>query len=252
MRDKTWKVDLRRQLGQAPPTRRMDETVGLCRQLVRSQAAREEARLGFWGFLSDILRLEATSLLLSQAGVLLLVCLAACSSAGDACQIPTYMPLFMLAAMPVLFRGQYYRTSELEAATRASGPQIALARLILSGAATLICVTVLLGLEISLQGSWKALGQMVLYCLVPYLTSMTAALFLIRKKRTDGFPVCIVITAGSVAFWIGSAKLLPRLYEASAVGVWVVAFLAFSCLYAREIVYIIRANKEGRMYGIVD
>ena len=43
------------------------------------------------------------------------------------------MPLFVLAVLPVMLRCQYYGMSEIEAATRASGAQIILAKLILAG-----------------------------------------------------------------------------------------------------------------------
>lgn len=56
--------------------------------------------------------------------------------------------------------------SEIEAVTRASGAQITLAKLVLAGAANLVCITILLCMEVYLQNSYKEIGQMVLYCLV--------------------------------------------------------------------------------------
>lgn len=252
MRDSLREDDLYRLLGRPAAPARMDETVRLCVQLMREKTAHEEPRLGFWGFLSGVFRFTGIPMLTAQAGVLALACLAACSSSGDPRQLPAYMPLFILAVLPVFFQGQYHRVSELEAATRSSGAQLALAKLVLAGAGTLVCVSVLLGVEISLQRSWQALGRMLLYCLVPYLVCMSAVLFLIRKRRRDSIPVCAAAAAGSFAFWAISAKHLPRLYEASAAGIWSVALLVFSCFFARELAYIIRADREGRMYGIVD
>ena len=103
--------------------------------------------------------------------------------------IPAFMPLFILAVMPVLFKSQFYGMSEIEAATRASGAQIMLAKLVLAGAANLVCITVILCLEVSLQNHCNELGQMILYCLVPYLVYMAGMLRVIRlQKRNSNHP----------------------------------------------------------------
>ena len=62
--------------------------------------------------------------------------------------------------------------SEIEAVTRASGAQITLAKLVLAGAANLVCITILLCMEVYLQNSYKEIGQMVLYCLCLLYTSL--------------------------------------------------------------------------------
>ena len=62
----------------------------------------------------------------------------------------------------------------------------------------------------------------------------------------------MAISLSSVLFWRGTAIFLPWLYEASALGLWIVAVFVYSCLLAKEITYIIHANKEVKMYGIVD
>lgn len=229
----------------------MDETAELCTAVMRKQpSASDEPRQGFLGFLSDVFHFEGIPILLSQLAVLLAACLAALSSPMGAYELPMYMPLFILAVMPAFFRGQRCRVSEVEAATRTSGAQLALARLILAGGGALVCLTFLLGLEVWLQHSCENLGRMVIYCLVPYLTCMTAMLALIRRRKKDGAPLCLAFALGSVAFWRYSSYLFPWLYEASALGIWVVAVLAYSWLFAKEIVYIIHANKRVNMYGI--
>lgn len=243
---------LRRQDIPEPDAGQLERTVKLCAALMRRQTAVcAEPRLSFWGFLSDVFHFEGIPLLLPQVGVLFASCLIAASSPLSVYELPMYMPLFILAVMPTFFRGQRCRMSELEAATRTSGAQLALARLILAGGATLTCVTFLLGLEVWMQRSCENLGRMVLYCLVPYLTCMTAMLALIRKRRKYGAPLCAGITLGSVVFWRYSSFFFPWLYEASALGIWIAAVMAYSWLFAKEIVYIIHANKEVNMYGIV-
>lgn len=231
----------------------VDETVRRFVGLMREQpAAGEEARQGFWGFLSDVFHFEGIPILLSQLAVLFAACLGVLSSPLGMYDMPHYMPLFILAVMPAFFRGQFYRVSEVEAATRTSGALLTLARLVLAGGGALVCLTFLLALEVWLQRSFENLGMMIIYCLVPYLTCMTAMLALIRRRRRDGAPLCLAIALGSVLFWRYASFLFPWLYETSALGLWAAAVLVYSWLLAKEIVYIIHANKEVDMYGIVD
>ena len=98
----------------------------------------------------------------------------------------------ILAVMPAIFKSQYYGMSEIEAVTRASGAQITLAKLVLAGAANLVCITILLCMEVYLQNSYKEIGQMVLYCLVPYLVCMVALLRLIRLQKKQSLQICAI------------------------------------------------------------
>ena len=67
--------------------------------------------------------------------------------------IPLFIPLFVLAFVPVIFKGQDYGMSEMEAVTRASGAQIMLAKLVLARSANLVCITILLFMELYQQKS---------------------------------------------------------------------------------------------------
>lgn len=141
--------------------------------------------------------------------------------------------------------------SEIEAVTRASGSQIILAKLILAGAVNLVCMTVLLCLEVSLRNSSGEMGQMILYCLVPYLVCMSAMLWLARLGKKESIPVYGAATLGSCAGWGLSARILPWLYETSAMGIWVIAFLVFTVFFVKEVYFIIETRKEGKIYGII-
>ncbi len=209
-----------------------------------------QPRLGFWQFLSGVFRFEWLSIAGFQAAALLLAGLFLYDAPRELKYVPVYIPLFVLAVVPVLFQGQYFGTSELEAVTRSSGAQIVLAKLILSGAANLVCMTVLLWLEVRLIGR-PDLGRMILYCLVPYLVCMTVLLQLIRSGKKNGMTLAAVISLGSCLFWGASSRVAPGLYELSAVGVWAAAFAVFSAFFVREICFIVKANKGGRMYGTV-
>lgn len=61
----------------------------------------------------------------------------------------------------------------------------------------------------------------------------------------------LIVDVGSCICWGMSARILPWLYETSAVGVWIVTFLIFAMFFINEIHYIAEMRKEGKMYGIV-
>ncbi|MCH5345271.1 MAG: hypothetical protein J1E64_14665 [Acetatifactor sp.] len=252
MKDRELEGILQQSLQREVRPKRLEECIKLCTDIMREQGhATEEPRTGFFAYLSDVFRFEGMSILGLQAVTLFVVCLMITTIADIAKYLPIYMPLFVLAVIPAFFKSQFYRMSEIEAVTRASGAQIILAKLVLSGAANLVCITALLGLEVYLQGSCDALGQMVLYCLVPYLVCMAVMLRLLRLRRSENMPIYATSVFSSCICWGMSAKLLPWLYETSAIGLWIVAFLIFAVFFVKEVYYIVAMRKEGKMYGII-
>jgi len=248
MKEKKLKVYLREALKETSPPRRMEETISLCRARVRDYpAAEREERTDFFGYLSDIFRHEGMRVFGLQALALLIACLGIFGISENAV-IPFFAPIFSLAAIPVLFRAQMHGMSEMEAATRASGAQVVLAKLVLAGASDLVCLTVFLCLEVRLRNAWEEIGQMILYVLVPYLSCMVFMLRRIRLRRRESLWQCVM----AWAFWGLSAKLFPWLYELSAMGVWVTAFLVFGGFFIKEIRFIWEMRKEGKMYGTID
>ncbi len=233
---------------------RLEETIKVCIGVMREQKLAlksREPRTGFVRYLSDIFRFEGIPLFGLQAATLFIICLTISTAAGIPKYIPVVMPLFVLAVMPVMFKCQYYGMSEMEAVTRASGSQIVLAKLILAGAANLVCMTVLISFEVYLQNSCSELGQIILYCLVPYLVCMVSMLRLIRLRRKENMQIGTVMVLGSCVCWGILARTLPWLYEASAFGLWILAFLFFAAFFIKEIYFIITTGKEGKMYGII-
>lgn len=252
MKDKNLKGYLQQSIGEEVQPKRLEETIKLCTEIVREQeVTRAEPRTGFFHYLSDVFRFEGIPIFGLQAVTLFIVCLTIASIADVPKNIPIFMPLFVLAIIPAIFKSQYYGMSEIEAVTRASGAQITLAKLVLAGAANLVCITILLCIEVYLQNSYKEIGQMVLYCLVPYLVCMVALLRLIRLQKKQSLQICAIVMLGSCICWGMSARILPWLYETSAVGVWIVTFLIFAMFFINEIHYIAEMRKEGKMYGIV-
>lgn len=235
---------------------RLDETIRLCIGVMREQSAVEklqkEMRTGFAQYLLDVFRFDGMPVLGMHAAVLFIACMTISTIVNVPGCIPVFMPLFVLAAMPAMFRCQYYGMSEIEAVTRASGAQIILAKLILAGAVNLVCMTILISFEIYLQNSCKEIGQMILYCLVPYLVCMACVLRLIRLCRRESMQIGTILVLSSCVLWGVLARTVPWLYETSAFGIWIVAFLFFAAFFIKEIYFIIITRKEGKMYGVVD
>lgn len=232
---------------------KIDETIAGCKEIMyRKRADEKEKRTGFWQFLSDVFRFEGLSIFGLQAGVLILVCLQIGIIDDVTYYIPAFTTLFSLAVMPVLLRSQFYNMGEMEAVTRASGAEIILAKLILAGAANLVCITILFCLIMHVRNFSESMGQIVLYGLVPYLVCMTAILRLIRLRRKERIPFCIV---APISFWFCceiSARAFPQIYETSATGLWIILFFIFAVFFGKEIVFIWKMRREGKQYGIID
>lgn len=225
---------------------RLDETIVLCTDIMKKQRNKKaEARTDFFAFLADVFYYEGLPVFCLQALTLFFVCLLIYTVAGAVQNIPIFTPLFVIAVLPMLFKSQYYGMGELEAVTRASGTQIMLAKLILAGAANIVCLTVLLMLEVRRQNAGGQIGQMVLYCLVPYLLCAVMMLRLLRLRRRENMVICAACMFGFCVCFGVSAKIAPQLYETSAAGIWIVAFAVFAGFFVREICATVRA--EGRM-----
>ena len=252
MVDRNLKNNLYYSLGQEIQPKRLDETIKGCTEIMKEyKFSREEPRTSFFQYLSDVLRFEGVPILVLQAITLFVVCLMITSVADIPQNIPVFMPLFVLAVMPVIFKSQFYGMSEIEAVTRASGAQIMLAKLVLAGAANLVCMTIVLCLEVSLQNNYSELGQMVLYCLVPYLVCMTGMLRLVRLQRKESIRMCAVVMLGSCVCWSVTSKVMPWIYATSAIGFWLIAFVVFGMFFFKEVLFIVEMRKEGRIYGII-
>ncbi|MCM1124509.1 MAG: hypothetical protein NC416_18190 [Eubacterium sp.] len=231
---------------------KMQETVQMCIREMRRQSYEQEERTGFWTYLSDIFRMEGAAIFGLQVLALLVICLGILTAEQRLETLPAFMPLFGLALIPVLYRNQAYGMCEIEAVTRASGAQIILAKLILAGAANMLCMTVIVCLEGFLVGDSGVLMQVVLYAVVPFLVCAVELLRRIRICRHRGIPACAAMSLVFCMFWGASAKAFPWLYEASAMGIWAMGFVVFAAFFIREICFIIQTRREGKMYGTID
>lgn len=234
-----------------PDCEKMQETIQLCITEMHRQSAGYEERTGFWAYLSDVFRFEGLSIFGLQILALLVSCLGIVTVAVIPAALPAFMPLFGLAVMPVLYRGQVYGMCEMEAVTRASGAQIVLAKLILAGAAELLCMTAMLCVEVSVWGASDQIMQMILYIVVPFLVCMVELLRSIRTCRHRSTATYMAVSLSACVGWGVSARYFPWLYETSATGLWIVGLIVFASFFIREICFIIQMRKEGKMYGTI-
>lgn len=254
MKDREFKAYLQGSLrqGENGHPEKIRETVAGCKEIIhRQRAYEEEKRTGFWQFLSDVFRFEGLSIFGLQAGVLFLVCMQIEFIDNASYYIPVFTTLFALAVMPMLLRSQFHNMGEMEAVTRASGAEIILAKLILAGAANLVCITILFCMIMHVQNFSVSMGQIVLYGLVPYLICMTAILRLIRLRRKERIPFCVVASVGFCVCWGISVKTMPQVYKTSAMGLWIVLFIIFAGFFGKEIAFIWKMKREGKQYGII-
>lgn len=226
---------------------KMQETIQMCITEMHRQSFGYEERTGFWTYLSDVFRFEGLSIFGLQIVALLVSCLGMTTIKVP----PVFMPLFVLALVPVLYRNQMNGMCEMEAATRASGAQIVLAKLILAGAAQMICMTILFCLEISVPGASDEILQMILYVIVPFLASMVELLRRLRTCKHGNITAGVTLSVFSCVIWGLSVQVFPWLYETSAIGLWIVGFVVFTIFFIREIGFIIQTWKEGKMYGTI-
>lgn len=229
---------------------KMDETISKCIRIMRENRCFCEQRTDFFQYIFDVFYFDAIPMILSQSAVLAVICVLVYSISNSPKDIPIYIPMLVLATMPVVFRSQYYKMSELEAATRASSAQIILAKMLIAGAVNLISMTIIIVFEANIHRNYEEIVQMVLYCIVPYLVCVGSMLRLIRLHKSSIIK-CIMVVVGSSMGWGILAKCLPWLYEASAVGIWLIAFIYFMTFFCVEIYYVISYRKEGRIYGTV-
>ncbi|WP_200796038.1 hypothetical protein [Sporanaerobacter sp. PP17-6a] len=183
--------------------------------------------------------------------VLIAVCTSVLSVPNVPSAIPLFTPLFILACIPSLFQNQTYGMCEIEAATRASGAQIVLAKLVLAGATDLVCLSIILALaDVEMNFSANIL-QLVLYAVVPLLGCMVTTLWSIRKCKRNALQISIIVCLGTSIFAGCLAHWTPRLYELSALGLWMVTFIVFTCFFVREVYLLIKIRKDGKMYGTI-
>lgn len=246
------KKNIKSELRKGPTPKRLMETQHLCMDILNNQLLTvEEERTGFWIFLSDIFRYAGLRLWGMQLLILAVVCAGILSIPNVPNSIPLFTPLFLLACISSLFQNQTFHMSELEAVTRASGAQIVLAKLVLAGAADLICLSIVLILANIRTDFSVNMFQLILYAVVPLLGCMVAMLWCIRTCKQHAIQISIIACFSTSIFAFSLSRLVPKVYELSALSLWLIAFVVFTCFFVREIYFLMEARKEGKMYGTI-
>ena len=229
---------------------KMEETIAECRRITRENAIASRPRSSFLDFLSEVLRMNGKIIFAGQMITLVIICLTIQVVNDYPKLIPVFIPFFILAALPVLFQAEINHMSEIELATRNSYAQLLLARLIIIGAADIVCFTLLLAVEVCCFRSGLGLLNLILYVFVPYMLCVTAMLRLIRSgKRKIISSAMVALTASFL--WGIVAFVIPGLYVGSAVGICMICFIVFGIFFIREMEYLISYVKEGKIYGFV-
>lgn len=234
--------------------KRLQETQQMCTALLDEQIKLNlipEERTTFWQFLSAVMRYTGWRLWVAQGIILLLVCACVFSIPNTPKIIPIFMPLFILACLPSFYQSATFGMSEIEAATRASGAQIILAKLVLAGAAEIVITTIICGLTFFTAEYPVTLIQIILYVIVPFLGCLILTLWSMRTREQYAMQIGIVACLGTSAFAGALAHWLPALYDFSALGIWMITFVVFAGFFIRELSLLIKTWKEGKMYGII-
>ncbi len=248
------KYEIQSMLQSGPAPTRLKETKQICKTMLDQQMSLNlipEERTTFWQFLSGVMRYTGLRLWLTQGIVLLFICSGVLSTNHTPYSISIFIPLLILASLPSFYLSRSCGMCEIEASTRASGAQIMIAKLILAGAAQIICLTVICALAITTAQYPVSLIQIILYAVVPFLACMILTLWSIRTREQHAVQSSVISCLAVSAFAGILAHCFPSVYDISAIGFWIITFVLFSEFFAKELFSLIKAWKEGKMYGVI-
>ena len=241
-------------LQNGPEPKRIKETQQICTTILNQQKQLNlipEERTKFWQFLSDVMHYIGWRLWLSQGIVSLFICAGVFSIPDTPNVISMFIPLLILACLPSFYQSSTFGMEEIEAVTRASGAQIILAKLILAGAAQIVCLTVICWLAIVVVEYPVTLIQLIMYVIVPFLGCLILTLWNMRKRERYAIQCSVVSCLGVSAFAGALAHWFPAIYDISAIGIWFTTFVLFMGFFIKELSLLIKTWKEGKMYGII-
>lgn len=246
MKNEKWETVLRAAYDAASREQtagKKQETVAACLREVRT------IRAGFFAYLSAVFRKHGAGILLSETLALLFTMSGIHGSMPERIVgiVPIYIPLFVFAVLPNLLRGGYFRMDEIETATRSANVQLLFAKLLITGAADVVCFSVLLAMEWRTIGGETPLLWLLLYIFVPYLSCLWVFLRHLRRGGTTRNSALVTLGFG-IAFCALSYSL-PALYLPSMAVLWLVFFGIFSLFFIREIFEMVRMMRKGAVYG---
>lgn len=248
------KYELQSILQTGPEPKRLKETQQICTAILNQQKQLDqipEERTRFWQFLSDVMPHIGWRLWVSQGIVLLFICAGVFSIHNMPNVISMFIPLLILACLPSFYQSSTFGMAEMEAVTRASGAQIILAKLLLAGAAQIVCLTVICWLAIVVADYPVTLIQLIMYTIVPFLACLILALWNMRTRERYAIQFSVISCLGVSAFAGVLTHWFPAIYDISAIGVWFITFVLFMGFFTKELSLLIKTWKEGKMYGII-
>lgn len=229
----------------------LNNTITECKRIIRTEKSRMNYHMSFMEFLTDTFHRDGASLILVQIVVLLGTCLIIHELRDIPNLLPLFIPLFVLAALPTLFKAERYRMSELEAVTLNSNITLFLARLIIILLTDLFSFTLLLIMESIHMNSVRNLFDLIVYVLVPYTFCIGILLFFVRKKGSIGYKNCIITLTLCCIFLGTTAIFFPIIYNVSSIGLWIFFLTVFCFFIIKEIKTLMAYLKEGQIYGVI-
>lgn len=231
-------------------TPKLEETIAECRRITGNSVTPVRKRSTFPEFLSEVFRMNGIRIFGGQIVTLIMVCMISTVVNDSPGMIPVFIPFFVMAALPALYRAEINRMNEIELATRNSCAQLLLARLIIIGASDIVCFTFLLIIERVYLGAAAGVVNLILYVFVPYVFCVAMMLRMMRSGRRS-FSSSIAMSVMTSFLWGILAFVMPGLYQASAVSIWLICFMAFTIFFIIELEHLISYVKEGRAYGFI-
>ena len=231
------KHELQSILQNGPEPKRLKATQQICTTILNQQKQLNlipEERTKFWQFLSDVMRHIGWRLWISQGIVLIFICAGVFSILNTPNVISMFIPLLILACLPSFYQSSIFGMGEIEAVTRASAAQIILAKLILAGAAQIVCLTVICWFAIVVAEYPVTLIQLIMYVIVPFLGCLILTLWNMRKRERYAIQCSVVSCLGVSAFAGTLAHWFPAIYDISAIGVWFITCLLYTSDAADE------------------
>ena len=230
---------------------KMLDTIEGCKVIMRSEKQRMPYHMGFIEFLSDTFHRDGASLIGIQVIVLILSCFIIRELRDIPNLLPLFIPLFILATIPVLFKADFYHMGEMEAVTLHSNITLFLARLTIILLTDLFCFTLLLFMDAKHINSVQNLFNTIIYVLVPYTFCIGVLLFFARKKGSKGYKNCILTIVICSIFLGITAIYFPFVYNISSIGLWIIFLVLFAFFLFKEVRFLFEFLKEGHIYGVI-
>ena len=102
-------------------------------------------------------------------------------------------------------------------------------------------------IPLSIQHMFAMFGASVL---VPFLFCALTALTVLRRCPRSNGTICIAVCSVTAAGLLMIHLAAPHLYETSALGGWILAFLVFGVFFVRELISLFQQRKEGIIGGV--